>query len=124
VGKADELMRVIVCGSRSYNDFAFVSSKLTDQHELHPFSLVITGGATGVDSLAVQWARAWNIRVLLFPAAWGTFGRMAGPIRNRKMLEEGKPDLVIAFPGGRGTASMVKLAKSRGVRLIEIGAPA
>jgi YspA, cpYpsA-related SLOG family len=123
VGKADELMRVLVCGSRSCKDFTFVSCKLGDLHELHPFSLLITGGATGVDSLATQWAQACNIEVLTYPAAWGTFGRMAGPIRNRKMLEHGKPDLVVAFPGGRGTANMVKLAKSRGVRLVEIGAP-
>ena len=48
-----------------------------------------------------------------FKADWDKFGRAAGPIRNAQMLREGKPDLVVAFPGGRGTANMVAQAKAR-----------
>lgn len=47
-------------------------------------------------------------------------GKAAGPIRNQRMLDDGKPDRVLAFPGGRGTANMVKLAKAAGVPVHEI----
>ena len=51
-------------------------------------------------------------------AEWHRLGRKAGPIRNQRMLDEGKPDLVVAFPGGTGTAGMVALACKAGVRVI------
>ncbi|MEM9912925.1 MAG: hypothetical protein AAF922_19365 [Pseudomonadota bacterium] len=46
-------------------------------------------------------------------------GRAAGPIRNKEMLDEGCPDLVVAFPGGRGTANMVKQAQAAGVEVLD-----
>jgi hypothetical protein len=39
------------------------------------------------------------------------------------MLEEGKPDLVVAFPGGTGTANMVKQARAAGVEVLEVSPP-
>lgn len=90
---------------------------------------MITGCANGAD----EWARMWvrgvqNYRDgpkaswLGFPANWKSHGKGAGPIRNQKMIDEGKPDLVLAFPGGRGTADMVRRAKAAGVRVIEVPA--
>ncbi len=52
------------------------------------------------------------------PAEWSKYGRRAGPIRNKQMLDVGKPHLVVAFPGGAGTANMVKQAKAAGVPII------
>jgi hypothetical protein len=101
-------------------DYAFVSRELTEQHEAKPFSVLISGAATGADTLAVRWARAWNVPVVEYPAQWERLGRMAGPVRNRKMLEEGRPDFVIAFPGGRGTAHMVQIARASGVPVLEV----
>jgi len=49
-------------------------------------------------------------------------GRAAGPVRNAQMLAEGKPDFVVAFPGGRGTADMCKQARARGVKVVEVPA--
>lgn len=51
-------------------------------------------------------------------------GRAAGPIRHQRMLDEGMPDLVLALPGGRGTADMVRHATLAGVEVIEVGAAA
>jgi hypothetical protein len=50
-------------------------------------------------------------------ADWNTHGRAAGPIRNQRMLDEVKPELVVAFPGGRGTADMVRRAREAGVNV-------
>ena len=62
------------------------------------------------------------MKCLAFPAEWKKHGKAAGPIRNRKMLQDGKPDLVLAFPGGRGTANMVELATDAGIRVMHVPA--
>lgn len=81
---------------------------------------IIHGDAPGVDHLADTWAVVNWVQIKRFPAKWDQYGRGAGPLRNQQMLDEGKPDLVIAFPGGKGTANMTKLAREAGVKVIEI----
>lgn len=61
-----------------------------------------------------------GINRTVFKADWSKDGRKAGPVRNSVMLSVGKPDLVIAFPGGRGTADMVRKAKAKGVPVEEL----
>lgn len=111
-------MRVIVCGGRSFLNDELVCTTL--------FNLDVTavaeGGATGADLCARRWARAVGVPVTTYAAAWNTFGKGAGPIRNQTMLREFAPDAVVAFPGGRGTADMVRRAKAAGVRVIEVTA--
>ncbi len=65
-----------------------------------------------------MWAESEGIKPTVFKADWSKHGKAAGPIRNRRMLEEGKPDLVIALQGGKGTASMIALAREAGVRVL------
>ena len=84
------------------------------------FTVVIHGAAAGADSLAGRYARRKHIRESKFPADWVRHGRSAGVIRNQRMLDEGEPDLVVAFPGGRGTADMVRQAKAAGIKVCEI----
>lgn len=80
---------------------------------------VIHGDAKGADRMAGEWAEMHCIPVTKFPASWNLHKRAAGPIRNEKMLKEGKPDLVIAFPGGNGTKHMVKISKEADVKVID-----
>jgi len=108
-------LRVLVCGGREYNDYQKVELVLGAAHKAQLFGTVIHGAARGADSLAGRWAKENNIPVEEFPADWNRYGRRAGYIRNAQMLKEGKPELVIAFPGGPGTKMMVELARSAGV---------
>jgi len=110
-------MRLLVCGGRNYSDTEMVYSAL---RELHP-SVVITGGYKGADGLAYAWAYP-VVPTDVYEADWGQYGRAAGPIRNQRMLDEGKPDAVLAFPGGRGTADMIRRAEAAGVRIIRMPA--
>ena len=110
-------MRVLVCGGREYADAARVTEVLDAQS----ITVIIEGCARGADSLAEDYARTHRIPVRHFPADWERNGKAAGHIRNREMLVQGRPDLVIAFPGGRGTANMVGQARLAGVRVIEVG---
>jgi predicted Rossmann-fold nucleotide-binding protein len=114
------MKRVLVCGGRDYHDQDALYVALDRLHAEHHFAVVIAGGARGADSLAAQWAEHRGIPTEVYMAEWERLGRKAGPIRNQRMLDEGKPDLVIAFPGGHGTAGMMALARKAGVRVIAL----
>jgi hypothetical protein len=112
--------RVLVCGGRDYSDRRYVYEVLDAAHAANPIIMLIAGGANGADALAVDWARMTQVPQLVYPADWEKHGRKAGPLRNQQMLDEGKPHMVIAFPGGRGTADMVKRADAAGVPVVRI----
>ena len=111
-------MRVVVCGGRDFSNADFVFGRLDKLHEQCPITELMQGGAKGADALARDWARARGIKRWVCKADWDQYGKAAGPKRNARMLEWG-PDAVIAFPGGRGTANMVKQSKAAGVKVIE-----
>jgi hypothetical protein len=106
-------MRVIVCGGRDYNDPDHVFRVLTG---IGPTE-VIEGGASGADAFAKAWALQRGVQIRTVFADWQKHGRAAGPIRNGEMLKL-NPDAVVAFPGGRGTADMVRQAKAAGIKVI------
>lgn len=107
--------RVLVTGGRGYADYAAVARTLFD---LNP-DIVAHGGARGADSLADDYCKLNAVPHAVYPADWQLYGKAAGVIRNQQMLNDFKPDLVVAFPGGRGTAHMVSIAKAAGVEVIE-----
>lgn len=110
-------MRIIVCGGRDYDDAETVTAVIM---ALHPDVVTIVhGDAPGADSLARMVGTGLGFEVEHHPADWKRHGKAAGPIRNQQMLDAGA-DLVIAFPGGRGTADMVKRAKGAGVPVLEV----
>lgn len=120
------MTRVLVCGGRDFNDRSAMARALRRFKPTIPTDddlaehIIIVGGAPGADTLAAEYAEVFGIRLRIYPADWKTHGRAAGPIRNQTMLDKGKPDLVIAFPGGRGTADMVRRARAAGVPVEEI----
>lgn len=112
-------MRVLVCGGREYKDYTFVSEVLNALHKENGIEVVINGGARGADATSTEWAENHCVPFYVFPANWEAYGRSAGPIRNSQMLKQSQPNLVIAFPGGKGTAHMVEIAKRAGVEVVE-----
>jgi hypothetical protein len=115
-------MRLLVCGGRDYTDRLRVWRTLDAMHARDRIVVLIHGNAEGVDTLAKRWAVARRVWHLPFEPNWQTHGDLAGPIRNRRMLDQGKPDLVLAFPGGRGTRNMIGQAKRAGVPVEIVGA--
>lgn len=109
-------MKMLVCGGRDYFDAERVDLILD---VLGP-TLVIQGGQRGADTMAANWAAKRGVPFKCFPADWRAYGNSAGPRRNRQMLKEGKPDIVVAFPGGPGTADMVGAAMQHGVPVVLI----
>jgi predicted Rossmann-fold nucleotide-binding protein len=112
-------LRVLVCGGRHYADKSRVwdaLDALADEQSAAGGGLfVIEGGAQGADRFAREWRAKRLHPGKTYPAAWDREGKAAGVLRNGRMLAEGKPDLVLAFPGGRGTMDMVLRAEAAGV---------
>ena len=112
-------MKVIVCGGRNWTDTKATYAFLDRINKRWPIDVIIEGDARGADRMAGYWARKNKIENRKYPADWGTHGRAAGPIRNQEMLDKEQPGLVVAFPGGRGTADMVNRAHQAGIRVEE-----
>jgi predicted polyphosphate/ATP-dependent NAD kinase len=131
---------IIVCGGRNYGrvtmgtpseqiraaqakaskQIFMLREALDHLHKERRIAKVIDGGASGADLHAHTWAKYRNLPTERIKANWKMQGRAAGPIRNARMLAEGKPDLVVAFPGGDGTADMIRQAKKAGVEVMDL----
>ena len=106
---------MLVCGGRTFSDERLLWFVLDELHAKTPITLVIQGMALGADTLARYWAHERGVTCRGFKPDWKRYGnKTAGPIRNQQMLDEGKPDLVVAFKGGKGTADMVRRSREQG----------
>lgn len=116
-------MKILVCGGRDY--------AMKDRRQMrHVIDIldraalrygqpleIMEGGATGADTMAWLWATMRAIKCETFPADWNTHRHAAGPIRNKQMVDR-KPDMVIAFPGGKGTENCCEIAEAAGIRVV------
>lgn len=121
------MTRVLVTGGRNYGKvppFATPAQRVKALHEAQELfkvldeakpSVIIHGGAEGADMLAGDYAAKHGLNVIVVPASWALAGVMAGLLRNIRMIEHHKPDLVVAAPGSAGTEHCIKNALLRGV---------
>lgn len=118
-------MRVLVTGGRTFNDRSWLWAGLDLLHGMGPITEIIEGGATGADVRAGEWAGRRGVKCTVVPAEWDKHSvglkhgqkNPAGIIRNNAMAAM-LPDIVLAAPGGTGTAHMVNAAKKRGLRVV------
>jgi len=114
--------RFIVCGGRDFTDQAAVFDNLDRLHAKVGIAAIAHGGARGADTLAGEWAKARGVPCKVYAVPneeWKKKGAAAGPLRNAYMAADFQPDGVVAFPGGRGTASMIAVAKFNGITVWE-----
>lgn len=117
-GPAGAAMRkILICGSRHWTNRDAIHRELESLRGQQV--TVIEGGCRGADRLAAVTAPTFGFAVEEYQAAWRIHGHAAGPIRNTKMLVEGKPDEVWAFHEdlrrSKGTADMVRQAQRAGI---------
>lgn len=114
---------VLVCGGRGWpatqEQRRQMKVALDELHLNRPIDILVTGGADGADRLADFWAKSKGIQRVVVPANWEGQGISAGPKRNELMLRLLLPNKVVAFPGGRGTADMVRRARQEGIYVVE-----
>ncbi len=113
------MSRVAVTGGRDYADEAWVETVLDAARQRLGLTVLVHGGAPGLDTLADRWAKRRKVPAEVYPAEWRRWGRSAGPRRNQQMVDTA-PDVLIAFRGGRGTDNMKSVARYAGVRVIEV----
>jgi ABC-type sugar transport system substrate-binding protein len=122
-------MRVLICGCRTYTDdvlFDVIMIGLAARAKvLHEDLVIINGKAPGADTLADVKAGQLGVGTDPYPADWNRYGRAAGPIRNKQMLVEGQPDVVIAFldrpeAESKGTRNMIEQSEKAGILVFVI----
>lgn len=113
---------VIVCGGRGYQDSERVFAALDVAHARKPITLIVhgacmdrrTGMLLGADRWATEWARSRGVPTEPHPVDWATWGSTADDMRDKQMAGQGAHGC-IAFPGGRGTSSMIAQAEACGI---------
>lgn len=128
-------MRIAVCGGRNFTDRSRVFEALETIHAATPIEELMHGDCRGADRLAAEWAGRKGIPISEFRADWDNidlpgakirmnrgrpYDATAGFRRNIRMLIEGAPELVIAFPGGPGTEHMVANALKRNFAVLSV----
>ena len=109
-------MKVIIAGLRNFNDYDLFKSELEKMihNNAIEISEIVSGGASGVDTMAEKYANENGIVLKVFNANWKKYGRSAGPVRNKEMAEYvGEKGALIAFWDykSKGTGSMIKIAE-------------
>jgi len=117
--------KVLCCGDRNWNDWKPINSVLEELKSPTRDIVVIHGKARGADSMCGFIANKLGYEVKEYKADWEQYGKAAGPIRNRQMLQEHKTDEpiqeVIAFHDdieqSKGTKNMIEQAQKHGIRV-------
>lgn len=99
-------MNIAVVGSRTFDNYALLKSVLDNYH----IATIVSGGASGADSLAQQYAQEKGILIKVYPADWKKYGRAAGAIRNKEIVHTA--DYIFAFWDQRspGTKNCLEFA--------------
>jgi len=115
-------MKILICGDRNYTDKERIR-KVIISYSYGANLIVIEGGAKGADTLAREICEELAIPFKEYKSEWAKYGKAAGPIRNKLMLDDNPEiELVIAFHNNieesKGTKNMVEQAKERGINVI------
>lgn len=110
-------LRIGVTGGRDYMKIKVVREAI--EKYVPKTATLVHGGARGADTLCTAAAASLGIKREAHPADWERLGKSAGFIRNQAMVDAGL-DLLIAFPGGNGTADMVRKAQRANIKIVFI----
>ena len=108
-------MKTIIAGSRTGVTIRHIEQAM---HSIDwEVTEVVSGCATGADTLGIYWAKMNKKPITKFPADWGKHGKAAGPIRNRQMADYA--DALVALWDGhsRGTKNMIDEAVNRNLKV-------
>ena len=114
-------MKILICGDRHWSNRASIYKSLVVFRDMSV--TVVHGGAKGADTIGGEAAESLGFKTIVYPADWNKYGRLAGPIRNKQMLDE-QPDIVLAFHDNieqsKGTKHMVSIARKARIEVVVI----
>lgn len=121
------MFRVIICGSREFDDYEFLRDKcdkILSRKAADPTEeiVIVSGCAKGADTLGERYASERGYQVLRYPAQWDKYGKSAGYRRNKEMAEVS--NACIAFLSltseNRGTKNMISTALKMNLLVREV----
>jgi YspA, cpYpsA-related SLOG family len=110
-------MRLIVCGGRHFRDMALVEKALRRINAVRQIDVIVHGGSAGIGMPVETWGREHDVHIIRYPPCRSP-GRSGDSKRDEFMLLDGRPDAVLAFPGGRRTKAFVELASAQRIPVI------
>ncbi|MEX0527262.1 SLOG family protein [Raoultella terrigena] len=113
-------VRVLICSGRFYADTHTLTHVLDLYARTQIIDVLIHGGHQTLGSAIETWARGIDVHVIRYPANWMLHGKYAETKRNLFMLEDSRPDVLLAFSGGEDTAECIKMAQRAGIQVIEV----
>jgi hypothetical protein len=110
-------IRLIVCGTRTFNDYAYLKRKLDKHYFAYRDVTVLSGTAKGPDALGERWAYEWWHVVMRYHPDYDTHGKAAPIYRNQEMVENATH--FIAFWDGKsnGTKDIIRRARKWGLKV-------
>lgn len=125
-------MRLIIAGGRDFNNTNLFQAEIRDKlkylkgktYSVKENIEIVSGMASGADTLGKEFAEKWGLKLAKFPADWKRFGKSAGYKRNEQMALYAKEDngVLIAFWNGvsKGTKHMIDLANKHQLKVFII----
>jgi hypothetical protein len=107
-------MIVLVTGGRDYFKAIEICQALDQLHSTNPLTMLVHGDAKGADRISARWAKDHGVHPCGIPALWDFYNLQAGTTRNTAMLNL-PIAYCVAFPGGKGTADMVKQCTNKSI---------
>lgn len=114
-------MRVLICAGRHYTDSRRCRQVLEAFQRLHPVRVVIHGGSQFLGAQIEDWAQEIGADLVRYPPNWQLHGKHAERLRNRFMLADSRPDIVLALPGGDDTEELLAQARTQGIQTLGLG---
>lgn len=110
-------VRLAIVGGRDFQDYELLKRSIDELCKLHEVVTIVSGGATGADTLGERYAKEKGLNTIIHKPEWDRYGRSAGFRRNRLIVKDS--DVVAAFWDGasRGTKSTIDLAEEAGLEL-------
>lgn len=116
-------MKLAIVGSRNFHDYDSFLKNVNEvliswNVSLYHFDEIVSGGASGTDTLAEKLSTTYNITMKIFPAEWNIYGRAAGPTRNSQIVNYS--DFMIAFVAkdSVGTLDSIRKAQQKRIPLV------
>lgn len=111
-------MKIIIAGSRNITDYGLVEQAAYESGWIDGETEIVSGMASGVDTLAVEFAKQHGFPLHRFPANWNQYGRAAGMIRNDEMAQFADALVVVWDGHSVGTKGMIEIARARRLKVL------
>jgi hypothetical protein len=103
-------MKLAIVGTKTFTDYDFFERTIEETYDIDTISEIISGGATGVDTLAEIFAKKFQIRFTVYKPDWAQYGKQAGYIINKLIVEDAHECIAFWDNVSKGTKLSIDIA--------------